>query len=80
MAGTHRSTNRMKPKAKRTRHRAHRRHSPTSSWLGAGALDEANSIARRAAVQAYDNGTFETAIAKSLGMNRTTVRRWLAKR
>ena len=43
-------------------------------------LDEANAIAKRAAVQAHDNGTFETTIAKSLGVDRMTVRRWLGKR
>jgi transposase-like protein len=43
-------------------------------------LDEAKAIAKRAAVQAHDNGTFETAFAKSLGVDRMTVRRWLGKR
>jgi len=42
-------------------------------------LDEALATARRAAVQAYESGTYETTIAKSIGVDRMTVRRWLGK-
>jgi hypothetical protein len=45
-----------------------------------GEVDEAKAIAKRAALQAHHNGTFETTIANSLGVDRMTVRRWLGKR
>jgi transposase len=35
--------------------------------------------AERAAVAAYEDGFPETEIAKTLGVNRMTVRRWLGK-
>ena len=42
-------------------------------------LDDAMAAAEQAAITAYSDGTPETEIAKTLGVNRMTVRRWLGK-
>jgi DNA invertase Pin-like site-specific DNA recombinase len=42
-------------------------------------LDQAMQAAQATAVTMYDDGTPETTIAETLGVNRLTVRRWLGK-
>lgn len=42
-------------------------------------LDTAMQTAEQAAVAAHQDGTPETEIARTLGVNRMTVRRWLGK-
>lgn len=44
-----------------------------------GKLDRAMEVAREAAIAAYTDGAAETEIARALGVNRMTVRRWLGK-
>lgn len=43
-------------------------------------LADAMLAAEREAVRAHQAGTPETEIARTLGVNRMTVRRWLGKR
>lgn len=42
-------------------------------------LTRAMETAERAAVEAHRSGTPETEIARTLGVNRMTVRKWLGK-
>lgn len=42
-------------------------------------LTTATAAAETAAITAHDDGTPETEIARMLGVNRMTVRRWLGK-
>lgn len=42
-------------------------------------LDRAVEVAREAAIAAHTDGVSESEIARTLGINRLTVRRWLGK-
>lgn len=44
-----------------------------------GKLDRAVDVAREAAIAANAGGVSESEIARTLGVNRLTVRRWLGK-